>query len=157
MTRSISSRGAITGSLTLTGSTMLAVIIHDLVSYQTNDYEHFNLPGLRQWTPATLVQYPTGRFTLNIEHSKPPKLLRTSAVLRKVRMNDIMFRGSHQTLTPLFSTATAGLTSSKMGNIIALTTQGKLLHDFITFVGENGNDMRMRLADLVKIVRWPRN
>merc|ERR1719410_1750864 len=72
---------------------MLAVIIYDLVSYQTNDYEHFNLPGLRQWTPATLVQYPTGR-------------------------------GSHRTLTPLFSTATAGLTSSKMDNIIALTTPG---------------------------------
>ena len=72
-------------------------------------------------------------------------------------MNDLMFRGSHRTLTPLFSTATAELTSSKMDNIIALTTPGKILHDFITFVGENGNDMRMRLADLVKIVRWPRN
>ena len=53
----------------------------------------------------------------------------------RCRMNDLMFRGSHRTLTPLFSTATAGLTSSKMDNIIALTTQGKLLHDFITFEG----------------------
>ena len=73
-------------------------------------------------------------------------------------MNDLMFRGSRRTLTPLFSTATAGLTSSKMDNIIALTTQGKLLHDFITFVGggimaRRGNDMRMRLADMVKIVK----
>ena len=80
MTRSISSRGATTGSLTLTGSTMLAVIIYDLESYQTNDYEQlYNLPGLRQWTLATLVQYSTGRFTLNIEHSQPPKLLKSSA------------------------------------------------------------------------------
>ena len=131
MTRSISSRGVTTGSLTLTGSTMLAVIIYDLVYYQTNDYEHFNLPGLRQWTPATLVQYPTGRFTLNIHNLQNC----WEPVLRKVRMNDLMFRGSHQTLTPLFSTATAGLTSSKMDNIIALTTQGKLLHDVITCVG----------------------
>ena len=58
---------------------MLVVIINDLVSYQSNDYgQHYNLPGLRQWTPATLVQYPTGRFTLNIEDSQPPKLLRSN-------------------------------------------------------------------------------
>merc|ERR1712180_68584 len=68
--------------------------MNDLVSYQTNDYE-------QHYNLPDLHQW-----TLAIHVQYPTG------------------RGSHRTLTPLLSTATAGLTSSKMDNIIALTTQG---------------------------------